>query len=81
MDSQLELFKQTISLWEKMLDSIWFEDQCDLETFLGAHYAQAVIEGDCALTSTGLEIVKHSKKQMIELLNEYDEDFDESEFK
>jgi len=81
MNSQFELFQQTIKLWDKMWDTNWFEDQCDIETFLGVHYAKAAIEGDCTLTDTGLEIVKHSKKQMIELLSEYDEDFDESEFK
>ena len=78
MDSNLELFQKVTSLWSLIMDSSWFDNECNLETFLGAHYAQAVLAGDCLLTEEGLKIVEQSKIELIELLNQNDEDFDES---
>ena len=80
LDPNHDLFQKVSALWDLLTESFWFDNQCSLETFLGAHYAQAAIAGDCSLTDSGLEVVKSSKVEMIELLKENDEDFDESNY-
>lgn len=80
MDSNIELLQKVVSLWSLIIDSSWFDNECSLETFLGAHYAQIAIAGDCSLTEEGLKIVERSKTELIELLNQNDEDFDESTY-
>ena len=83
MDSNKNLYEQVTNLWDLGIDSSFhfdFEEECDFETFLGAYYAKAAIAGDCELTDSGIEVVKKSKVQMIEILTENLEDFDESKF-
>ena len=80
LDPNHDLFQKVSALWNLLTESCWFDDQCCLETFLGAHYAQAALAGDCSLTDAGLELVKSSKVEMIEILKENEDDFDERDY-
>ena len=81
MGSNKILYEQVIQLWELANETFeWSEQDGFLEIILGAHYSKAAIAGDCVLTDSGIEIVKKSKVQMIEILTENLEDFDKSEF-
>ena len=91
MESKLDLFKK-VSALKVIMDenSLTFDDwvcwrdktPCDLKIFLGVHYAEAALKGECDLTESGLEIVKYAKEKIIEFLysNLDVEDFDKSQF-
>ena len=80
LDPNHDLFQKVSTLWDLLTESFWFNNQCSLEAFLGAHYSKAVIKGDCSLTNAGLEIVDRSRVEMIQLLKENEKDFDESNY-